>query len=101
VAFNADPAASDLTPRDPAALARWLAGLGAEVEWLAPEAGVAAGAPAPRAGRDDDASPLSLPLLLAALALALVEAVLARVFSHADMAPRAASPAAAPEARAA
>ena len=77
-----DTAASrtDAVPRDD--VAAWLAPLG-DTEWLGESAAPSAGGPT-LAGIDGDAnSPASLPLLLAAGALALFEAAFARFASHA------------------
>ncbi|MEM1424612.1 MAG: VWA domain-containing protein, partial [Planctomycetota bacterium] len=82
LAVNTDTRAArtDLNPPD--ALRAWLLasmGEGADerVAWLDDEA------PGDALASSDDASPLSLPLLIAALALALLETLLARWFAHA------------------
>jgi len=80
VCVNADLSASDPDPRPREELARWLSGLGSDVTWIAPGAGSADVAPDSGAG---NRPPISMPLLAAALALAVLEAFMARVFSHA------------------
>lgn len=97
VAVNADADAARIEPLDASAVQSWLsAGLGAD-----DAAGKAGGepsrrvtfdwldriAPAASISRDTGGSPLSFPLLLAALALGAIEALLARWFSHAAAAP--------------
>ncbi|GAB4553283.1 MAG: hypothetical protein Tsb0013_15750 [Phycisphaerales bacterium] len=87
VAVNADASAGRTALNDPEALGAWLAGaFDAEstdrVMWLddaQPGEALTAG---------DRGSPLSLPLLIAALALALLETCLARWFAHAWREPR-------------
>lgn len=94
VAINADPSAGRADPQPPAAVAAWLgAGLsGAEVQWLEPKALAGEGATAGGAlkaalDRGEDRGRLVLPLLVAALLVAVVELALARWFSHAVVRP--------------
>jgi hypothetical protein len=85
LAVNPDAAGSDTTASAEDAVRAWLAGAtgrdaagGSEsVTWLDPDSSDAA----LRAG--DDRATFALPLLIAALALALAEVVMARLFSHA------------------
>lgn len=79
IAFDPDLGGARLAPAEPGQLSRWLAGLGAEPEWIG------AGESAPgRAGASKD-PPISFPLLAAALVLAAAEAVVARFASHASV----------------
>lgn len=101
VAVNPDPRAGAVTPQAAADVERWLrtaAGGGAEVAVLsedqfgraaAPGSPAAAGSDALASllSGDDSGPPISLPLLIAAAALALIEIVLARWASHADAGP--------------
>jgi len=80
VAPDTEASRTDAVPRDD--VAAWLAPLG-EVEWLG-ESSERTGDGVVFAGTDaDKRSPASLPLLLAAAALALFEAAFARFASHA------------------
>lgn len=93
IAVNADTAGARLTPNEASTVRAWLgstlgagrAGEGAEaseqssVEWLDPAA------PGAALSRQAVRSPWSLPLLIGALALALLEVVLARWFSYATV----------------
>ncbi|MEC9374609.1 MAG: hypothetical protein VYC34_12230, partial [Planctomycetota bacterium] len=90
VAVNADSDAGRTDLQPSSAVQAWLAGLGVaagNVTWL--ERGLgdadAEGAAAQVAAlRDDErGSPISLPLFIAALIVALCETVMARFFSHA------------------
>lgn len=88
LAVNPDPAGSDTATQAPDAVLRWLAPLGeAGLIDASGNAGPGAGAPENAAGilapPPADAPPVSVPLLAAALAVALVELTLARFFSHA------------------
>lgn len=83
ISFNPDTRASDTTPSPQQPTGRWLVGLGGEVTWINGDAATPAGGSARPAS--DESSPLSFMLLVAALALALVELVLARAFSHATI----------------
>ncbi|MBX3353507.1 MAG: BatA domain-containing protein [Phycisphaeraceae bacterium] len=82
LAVNADTGASRTDANDPALVRAWLARAlppGApEPVFLDPPTAAATLA------RADQGSPISLPLLIAALALAALETVLARLFSHAQ-----------------
>lgn len=90
VAVNADPEAGRTSAQPEASVQQWLAGaLGGQGEgaaaaiargslsWLPPQGAGAA------LGVTDQGAPISLPMLAAALALALAEVVMARWFSHA------------------
>ncbi len=86
VAINADADAGRTDAQDPGAVGAWLneslgegdgAGAGRGVAWLDDAA------PASALASDRAGSPISLPLLIGALALALLEVFLARWFSHA------------------
>ncbi|RMH28276.1 MAG: hypothetical protein D6693_04065 [Planctomycetota bacterium] len=92
IAVNPDERAG-LTEVQPAdAVRSWLAGAGVEpgsVEWLAPAGAGVAGAAA-----DEEGSALAWWLLLAAAGVALAETVMARLFSHASVAPAGAGAAA-------
>lgn len=91
VAVNADPAAGATDLRSKDDLARWLAPLTGErspdraITWIgADDAGTAARPSADAAAlATRDRPPVSLPLLVAAGVMALVELVLSRLFSHA------------------
>ncbi len=85
ITVNADTRASDLTVQPVEAVESWLAeatggsgGAQPTVAWVSPERIAAS------LERSDDGSPISLPLLIAALALAAAELVMARFFSHAE-----------------
>ncbi|MFA6045037.1 MAG: BatA domain-containing protein [Phycisphaerales bacterium] len=82
ISFNPDTRASDTTPAAQQPTERWLAGLGGEVTWVKGDGASPAGSARPAS---DESSPLSFILLAAALALALVELVMARFFSHATV----------------
>jgi hypothetical protein len=79
IAVNPDAGAGDTTPADAPALRGWLEGLGPTV-WIGDEVAEAGSPVLPR----PDRSPVSLPLLIAALVVALVETGLARLASHAE-----------------
>lgn len=85
VAINADPAGgrTDAQPRN--SIAAWLGGAaGEEIKWLEAGEGISGGASVSAAlSRTTDASKFVLPLLLAALGVALLELAMARWFSHA------------------
>ena len=91
LAINADTFAGRTDAVAPARVSAWLAGLSSEVRWLA-EGDSAATTPdgdnvlTPATLLHDPRrdSPMSLPLLQAALVIALLEILLARLFSHAD-----------------
>lgn len=86
IAINADARGGRGEAQAPEAVRQWLAGLGGRVEWVetqATEAGATPSEPLTLSrGESDDR--LSVPLLMAALALAAIELALARWFSHAD-----------------
>ncbi len=91
VAINADLAAGKTDAVPPTRVAAWLAGVAGDVRWLAeaqtPDATPGEGdvlTPATMLHDPQRDSPMSLPLLQAALAIALLELLLARLFSHAD-----------------
>jgi len=85
VGVNADAEAGRTDVQPASGVERWLGGLGLEDERIAllsaDEGGD--GAAAALARRSEGGSPISLPLLIAALVLAAAEAVMARFFSHA------------------
>lgn len=82
VAVNPDPSAGRSDANDPAAVRERLAAFASldapEVVFLDPPTMAATLA------RAEEGSPLALPLLLCALALAVLETILARFFSHAQ-----------------
>jgi hypothetical protein len=82
IAVNPDPTAGRTDPNKPSAVRERLAAFAApgapEPVFLDPPTMAATLA------RADEGSPISLPLLIAALALAAIETVLARFFSHAQ-----------------
>lgn len=79
IAFDADLGGARLAPAEQGQLSRWLAGLGAEPEWIGGDAR------APGGSGPAQSPPISVPLLAAALLLAAVEAVVARFASHASV----------------
>jgi len=92
VAARADTAASRVEPRGEAEIASWIATLGASVEWLddskfgTPDENETnesrpAGGSILSAGPQKP--PISFPLLIAAMIVAIAEVVMARLFSHA------------------
>jgi len=88
LAFNADPAAGGTETRSREEVARWLTPVASELTWL--EGGTNAITPGGEATaasgaltRDSKIPPISFPLLIAALAVAIFETGLARWFSHA------------------
>jgi len=90
LAINADPAGARGDSQPAAAIGTWLSSAtgGVEPQWLQGSDQIAAGSSqggeissALRSG--DDPGKVVLPLLIAALLIALVELVLARWFSHA------------------
>ena len=90
VAVNADPAGARCEAQPPSAIAQWLGKSvgGAEVRWLEPGGtvpGAKEGASSLRSilQRGEDGTRFAVPLLLAALALAVLELAMARWFSHA------------------
>jgi hypothetical protein len=91
VVVGPDTSASSVGIMDQEQLTRWLGTAGAVPEVIGEGLGPgatpeeAARVLATAAGRDEDKPPVSLPLLIAAAAVALAEAVMARVFSHAGV----------------
>ena len=86
VAVNADTSASDTTPVDAAAVEKWLSATGASVAMV--EAGASGGTGNENAqalGSSRQPPPISLPLLIAAAIVAMLEALMARWFSHATV----------------
>jgi hypothetical protein len=92
VASRADTAASRVEPRGETEIASWIATLGASVEWLddskfgtpsenEPDESRPAGGSVLSAGPQKP--PISFPLLIAAMLVAIAEVVMARLFSHA------------------
>jgi len=86
VAVNADPAGGRTDAQSPDLVRSWLGSMGEGVRWLAAAPGD--GATQLIDDPSDNAS-VSVPLLLAALGLAVVEVFLARWFSHALVSKRA------------
>ncbi len=90
VATNPDLAGADTTPRATAQLTPWLGSLAGpqRVQWSAELAGTAQaqGRAASSALETENRPPVSAPLLAAAAAVALLELLLARIFSHATVA---------------
>ena len=89
LAVNADARGSDVSAQPARAVGDWLGAGGLAPAWIAlDEAEVALQPGAQLASAalaaDDDRSSIALPLLIAALALAVVELALARLFSHAS-----------------
>src|SRR5690606_5088632 len=89
LAVNADTRGSDVGVQPARAISDWFGAAGLAPAWVAAdEAEIAAQPGAQLASAalaaDDDRSSIALPLLIAALALAIVELVLARLFSHAS-----------------
>ena len=87
IAVNPDPDAGRTEVQPPEAVRAWLASAGVEpdsIEWLESENGVSAG---PVAAGADEGSGLAWWLLLGAAVVAIAEAVMARLFSHASVAP--------------
>jgi hypothetical protein len=88
LAVNADTRGSNVAAQPARAVGDWLGAGGLKPTWIgldeaevAPEPGAQLASAALAAG--DDRSSVALPLLIAALVLAVVELVLARLFSHA------------------
>jgi hypothetical protein len=86
VAVNADTSASDTTPVDAAAIEKWLSATGASVAMVeAGASGAAGNENAQVLGSSRQPPPISLPLLIAAAIVAMLEALMARWFSHATV----------------
>ncbi|HEX2836937.1 MAG TPA: BatA domain-containing protein [Phycisphaerales bacterium] len=84
LAVNHDPAAGDTTPQRAEDVERWLSGLSREVSLLTSAPTGEAPAQSALSARRS-APPISFPLLIAAGAVALLELLLARWFSHAKV----------------
>ncbi len=88
LAVNTDVAGADTTPRAVSQLAPWLGTVtgGARLEWSADLSGEPGGGGAGAGVLErDDRPPISAPLLCGAAAIALIELLLARLFSHASI----------------
>lgn len=86
LAVNADTTASDTTPLDTQAVEKWLAATGADVSFVASDAaGTASTNTSQTLGASRQPPPISLPLLIAAAVVAMLEALMARWFSHATV----------------
>jgi Aerotolerance regulator N-terminal/von Willebrand factor type A domain len=88
MAFNADPQAGLVETRTREEVAHWLAPVSDDITWIEPGSAPTPGAPnassaAAALTRDSKIPPISLPLLVAALAIGVIETGLARWFSHA------------------
>ncbi|MBS0197124.1 MAG: BatA domain-containing protein [Planctomycetes bacterium] len=82
LAFNADPAGGAVEVHTRDEISKWLGPVSSSMDWIT------SGANAVPAGgslnRKQDAPPVSVPLLIAAGFIAVVELILARIFSHAN-----------------
>jgi hypothetical protein len=93
VAVNPDTRGSRTRAQDAVAVAEWLgrAAFDSKVTWINAEEGAAAGAGEGPGGiasllaRESSGSPISLPLLIAALVIAVIELWMARWASHAEV----------------
>jgi hypothetical protein len=88
VAFNADPQGGLTDTRTREEVAHWLSPISDSVSWIEPGTAPTPGAPNGSAAaaaltQDSKVPPISLPLLAAALAIAVLETAMARWFSHA------------------
>jgi hypothetical protein len=88
LALNADPQGGLVETRTREEVAHWLAPLSDDITWIEPGTAPTPGAPGASSAaaaltRDSKIPPISLPLLGAALAIALIETAIARWFSHA------------------
>lgn len=88
LAFNADASGTLTDTRTREELARWLTPVANDLTWLEPGSdalspGGEAGSATAALSRDSKLPPISFPLLIAALMLAVVETFIARWFSHA------------------
>lgn len=89
LAVNADTRGSDVGPQPARAIGDWLGAAGLTPRWIGlDDADLAAQPDAQLASAvlaaDDDRSSIALPLLIAALVVAVLEMLLARLFSHAS-----------------
>jgi hypothetical protein len=104
VTVNADPSGSRTEAQSPASIGAWISSAvgGTEIRWLEPDqriGGTAVAADSLRSilQRGEDGTRFAIPLLIAALAIAVLELALARWFSHAVERPlTTATPASAP-----
>ncbi|MCC6678206.1 MAG: BatA and WFA domain-containing protein [Phycisphaerales bacterium] len=92
IAVNADPEAAHVEVQTESELAPWLTALAGDSGWgwldddsleVKPGMAAAAGGPGLGAGRAENGMPLSLPVLLGAVVVALAELAVARWSSHA------------------
>jgi hypothetical protein len=89
LAFNADPRGGLMETRTKEEVAHWLTPVSDDITWIEPGTSGAPGSPgggssaAAALTRDSKIPPISLPLLAAALAIAVIETGIARWFSHA------------------
>jgi hypothetical protein len=84
-AVNANTEASDTTVTDAQAVEKWLAATGAEVTLVDEQTQATGEASAGTLGTSRQPPPISLPILIAAAVVALLEALMARWFSHATV----------------
>ncbi len=84
-AVNANTEASDTTVTDAQAVEKWLAATGAEVTLVDEQTQATGEASAVTLGTSRQPPPISLPILIAAAVVALLEALMARWFSHATV----------------
>ncbi|MFG0283545.1 MAG: BatA domain-containing protein [Phycisphaerales bacterium JB039] len=89
VAINADTAGSDVQAQPARAVGAWLSGGDIEPVWIGADEGEIEGVPGAQAAGavlspDEESSSIALPLLIGAAALAVLEMLLARLFSHAS-----------------
>lgn len=98
IAVNADTRGSDLAVQQAEAVESWLSDVtGGGADGRAPVAWISPDQITQSLERSEGGSPISFPLLLAALALAGAELVMARLFSHADTRPGVAPAGATPQ----
>jgi hypothetical protein len=88
IAFNADPQGGLMETRTREEVAHWLTPVSDDITWIEPGSAPTPGSPggssaAAALTQDSKIPPISLPLLAAALAIAVIETALARWFSHA------------------
>lgn len=84
-AVNANTEASDTAVTDTQAVEKWLTATGAEVTMVSEQTQAGDEAQASTLGASRQPPPISLPLLIAAAVVALLEALMARWFSHATV----------------
>lgn len=88
IAVNADTKGSDLSVQPAEAVEAWFADVtGGTADGQTPVAWISPDQITRSLDRSEGGSPISLPLLLAALVLAAAELVMARLFSHAETRP--------------